>query len=279
MISGGKFYRNPGDPRGGEKLNAFETIIYEKRGKVAWITLNRPQVLNALNNQMREELISALENARDDEDIQIIVITGAGDRAFCAGADINEFSKLTPVDLIKRRGKKRVYELIRDIPKPVIAAVNGYALGGGCELAMACDIIFASENAKFGQPEIRVGVIPGGGGTQILPRLIGEKMAKELIFTGRSVSAQELYRLGMVNRVVPQDKLIEEVNGFIEVLLRRSPVMLALAKMAINKAMETPLSEGLKCENELFAICFSTEDQKEGAKAFLEKREPQYKGR
>ena len=278
MISGGKFYRNPSDP-GGEELNAFETIIYEKRGKVAWITLNRPQVLNALNNQMREELISALENARDDEDIQIIVITGAGDRAFCAGADINEFSKLTPVDLIKRRGKKRVYELIRDIPKPVIAAVNGYALGGGCELAMACDIIFASENAKFGQPEIRVGVIPGGGGTQILPRLIGEKMAKELIFTGRSVSAQELYRLGMVNRVVPQEKLIEEVNGFIEVLLRRSPVMLALAKMAINKAMETPLSEGLKCENELFAICFSTEDQKEGAKAFLEKREPQYKGR
>lgn len=260
-------------------LGSFKTIIYEKKDKVAWITLNRPEVLNAQNDQMREELISALEDARDNENIHVIVITGAGDRAFSAGADISEFPKQTPVDLIKRRGRMRVYELIRNIPKPVIAAVNGYALGGGCELAMACDIIIASENATFGQPEIRVGVIPGGGGTQMLPRLIGEKMAKELIFTGRSIPAQELYRLGMVNRVVPQDKLMNEVNDFVNVLLRRSPVILALAKMAVNKALETPLSEGLKCESELFAMCFGTEDQKEGAKAFLEKRDPQYKGR
>jgi len=260
-------------------MNTFKTIIYEKKNGVAWITLNRPEVLNAQNDQMREELTSALEDARDDDDVSVIVITGAGDQAFSAGADISEFPTRTPVDLIKRRGRMRVIELIRNIPKPVIAAVNGYALGGGCELAMACDIIIASENATFGQPEIRVGVIPGGGGTQMLPQLIGEKMAKELIFTGRSISAQELYRLGMVNRVVPQDRLVKEVNDFVEVLLRRSPIILALAKMATNKAMETPLSEGFRCESELFAMCFSTEDQKEGARAFLEKRQPVYKGK
>ncbi|MEM3731239.1 MAG: enoyl-CoA hydratase-related protein [Candidatus Bathyarchaeia archaeon] len=260
-------------------MSAFKTIIYEKRENVAWITLNRPEVLNAQNDQMREELIQALEDARDDENIYVIVLTGAGDRAFSAGADISEFPKIVPSDLIKRSGKLRHYDLIRSIPKPVIAAVNGYALGGGCELAMACDIIIASENATFGQPEIRVGVIPGGGGTQILPRLVGEKIAKEMIFTGKSITAQEAYRLGMINKVVPKEKLLEEVNNLVGELLKRSPIILALAKLAVNKALETTLTEGLKCETDLFKLCFSTEDQKEASKAFLEKRQPILKGR
>jgi len=257
----------------------FKTIIYEKKENVAWITLNRPEVLNAQNNQMREELVQALEDARNDEDIRVIVLTGAGDRAFSAGADISEFPKLAPSDFIKRTGRIRPYDIIRSIPKPVIAAVNGYALGGGCELAMACDIVIASENATFGQPEIRVGVIPGGGGTQILPRLIGEKMAKELIFTGKTITAQEAYRLGMINKVVPKDKLTEEVNSFVGELLKRSPIILALAKIAVNRAMETNFNEGLKCEADLFELCFSTEDQKEASKAFIEKRQPVFKGR
>jgi enoyl-CoA hydratase/carnithine racemase len=257
----------------------FKTIVYEKKDNVAWITLNRPEVLNAQNNQMREELVQALEDARDDENIRIIVITGAGDRAFSAGADISEFPKLAPSDFIKRVGRLRHYDLIRSIPKPVIAAVNGYALGGGCELAMACDIIIASENATFGQPEIRVGVIPGGGGTQLLPRLVGEKIAKEMIFTGKTITAQEAYRLGMINKVVPKEKLIEEVNVLIGELLKRSPIILALAKIAVNRAMETNLNEGLKSETDLFELCFSTEDQKEASKAFLEKRQPIFKGR
>ncbi|MEM1578732.1 MAG: enoyl-CoA hydratase-related protein [Archaeoglobaceae archaeon] len=257
----------------------FKTIIYDKKDNTAWITLNRPEVLNAQNDQMRKELIQALEDARIDENVRVIVITGAGERAFSAGADISEFPNWYPADLLKRSGTLRVYDLIRSIPKPVIAAVNGYALGGGCELAMACDIIIAAENAVFGQPEIRVGVIPGGGGTQILPRLIGEKMAKEIIFTGRSITAQEAYRLGMINRVVPKEKLMEEVKSIVKELLKRSPVLLAIAKIAVNKAMETPLTEGLKCESELFALCFGTEDQKELSKAFLEKREPVIKGK
>jgi enoyl-CoA hydratase len=262
-----------------KNLSEFKTIIYEKKENVAWITLNRPEVLNAQNDQMREELVRAFQDARDDENVRVIVLTGAGDRAFSAGADISEFPKLAPSDYIKRSGRLRPYDIVRSIPKPVIAAVNGYALGGGCELAMACDIIIASENATFGQPEIRVGVIPGGGGTQMLPRLIGEKMAKELIFTGKSITAQEAYRLGLVNKVVPKEKLMEEVNSLVGELLKRSPIILALAKIAVNKAMETTLTEGLRCEIDLFELCFSTEDQKEASKAFLEKRQPVFKGR
>jgi enoyl-CoA hydratase/carnithine racemase len=256
----------------------FQTIIYEKKNNVAWITLNRPDKLNAQNAQMRAELMQALQDATKDDSIRVIVITGAG-RAFSAGADISEFPALTPADLVKRAEVIRLYELIRNTPKPVIAAVNGLALGGGCELAMACDIIIASEDAQFGQPEVRVGVIPGGGGTQILPRLVGEKIAKEMIFTGKFISAQEAYRLGMINRVVPKEKLMEEVNNLVNELLKQSPIILAFAKMAINRSLETTLSEGLRVESDLFRLCFSTEDQKELSKAFLEKRPPVIKGR
>jgi len=258
----------------------FEAIICEKKENVAWITLNRPEVLNAQNDTLRTELIKAFEEARDDNELYMIVLTGAGDRAFSAGADISEFPSRVLMDVIKqRKGTKTPYELIRQIPKPVIAMVNGLALGGGCELAMACDIIIASENARFGQPEISVGIIPGGGGTQILPRLVGEKKAKELVLTGDFISADEALRLGLVNKVVPKEKLKEAVEELITKLKSKSPVILQFAKLAVNKSLETPLSVGLAAEGDLFAMCFGTEDQKEGARAFLEKRKPQYKGK
>lgn len=256
------------------------TISYDKKENVAWITLNQPDVLNAQNETLLSELNSALEQANEDDEAYIIVLTGAGDRAFSAGGDIREFIHWSPIDHIKKfKGVKRAYELIREIPKPVIAMVNGLALGGGCELAMACDIIIASENARFGQPEINVGVIPGGGGTQMLPRLIGEKKAKELIFTGEFISAEEALRLGLVNRVVPKEKLRAAVEELIRKLKSKSPAILRLAKLSINKSLETPLSVGLACEMDFFAMCCGTEDQKEGARAFLEKRKPIYLGR
>ncbi|MFC1963272.1 enoyl-CoA hydratase/isomerase family protein, partial [Chloroflexota bacterium] len=245
----------------------------------AWITLNRPEVMNAQSMQLRRELVQVLEMTRLDDEIYVVVITGAGDKAFSAGADISEFPKLYPADQIKRRGEQTPYEFIRQMPKPVIAMVNGFALGGGCELALACDIVIASDNAQFGQSEIRVGVIPGAGGTQILTRLIGEKKAKELVFTGRAISAEEAVRLGAANQVVPKENLRETVEKLVDTLLKRSPIILKLAKMSVNKALETTLSTGLAYEKDLFAMCFGTEDQKEGARAFLEKRDPVYKGR
>jgi enoyl-CoA hydratase len=258
---------------------AFETIIYEKKDNVAWITLNRPDKLNAQNDTLRSEVIAALEQANSDDEVRVIVITGAGDRAFSAGADIGQFPEWQPLNVIQRsKGARRPYTVIREIPKPVIAMVNGLALGGGCELAMACDIIIASDKARFGQPEINVGVIPGGGGTQILPRLVGEKKAKEMVFTGEFISAEEAWRLGMVNKVVPADKLKEAVEEIIAKLKSKSPAILKLAKIAVNRSLETPLSVGMEIENELFAMCFGTQDQKEGARAFLEKRPPNYKG-
>lgn len=263
-----------------ERKVEFETIIYEKKENVAWITLNRPEVLNAQNETLMAEITSAMEQARDDDEVYVIVLTGAGNRAFSAGADISMFTTWTPIEVIKKfKETKRPYEFIREVPKPVIAMVNGLALGGGCELAMACDIIVASENARFGQPEINVGVIPGGGGTQILPRLVGEKKARELIFTGDFISAEEALKLGLVNRVVPREKLNESVEELIGKLKSKSPAILKLAKLAVNRSLETPLSIGMASEIELFALCFGTEDQKEGSKAFLEKRPPSYTGK
>ncbi|MFH1485951.1 MAG: enoyl-CoA hydratase-related protein [Chloroflexota bacterium] len=260
-------------------MSDAKTVLYEKKDHVAWMTLNRPEVLNAQNDELRRELIEALETARDDDDVYVIVLTGAGDKAFSAGADISEFPSLYPADQLKKRGIKTHYDLIREIPKPVVAMVNGFALGGGCEITLACDIVVASDNSQFGQPEVRVGIIPGGGGTQVLPRLVGEKKAKELVFTSKIITAQEAQQIGLINQVVPKEKLRETVDGIVNAMLKRSPVIMKLAKMAINKSLETTLSTGLACEKDLFAICFGTEDQKEGAKAFLEKRDASYKGR
>jgi len=258
----------------------FETIIYEKKENIAWITLNRPEVLNAQSQAMLNEVTTALEQAKDDDEVWVIVLTGAGDRAFSAGADISEFPAWTPIDVIKKlKGVRRPFEFIREIHKPVIAMVNGFALGGGCELAMACDMIVASENARFGQPEISVGVIPGGGGTQVLARLVGEKKAKELVFTGDFISAEEALRFGLINKVVPKEKLRESVEELVGKLKSKSPAILKFAKLAVNKSLEGSLSVGMASETDLFAACFGTQDQKEGAKAFLEKRAPSYTGR
>ena len=262
--------------------NRFERIIYEKKNHAAWITLNRPEVRNAQDPLTREELTRALKLGRDDNDVYLMVITGAGE-AFCAGGDIVNFPQ-NPVEFMERiglqvHGRKRPIELTREIPKPIIAMVNGLALGAGMELAMACDMIIASEDARFGQPEIRVGLIPGGGGTQVLPRLVGEKKAKELVFTGNIISAEEALRIGLVNRVVSREKLQETVEELVSTLLKRSPIILKFAKMAINKTLEAPLSVGLAYESDLCALCFGTEDLKEGARAFAEKRPPDFKGK
>jgi len=260
----------------------FTRILYEKKDHAAWITLNRPEAKNAQEPIIREELVRALEQGRDDEEVHVMVITGAGE-AFSAGGDIAGFPQ-SPVEFMEKigmqlKGKKRPIEIVREIPKPIIAMVNGLALGAGCELAMACDLIIASETAKFGQPEIRVGLIPGGGGTQMLPRLVGEKKAKELVFTGDMITAEEASRIGLINRVVPKEKLRDVVEELVAVLVRRSPIILKLAKLAVNKSLETPLSVGLAYESDLCALCFSTEDLKEGVKAFMEKRNPNYKGK
>ena len=258
----------------------FETILYDKKDNVAWITFNRPDKLNAQNETLLSEITAALEKANDDDEVHVIVITGAGDRAFSAGADISMLSKWGLIDVIKwTKTTRRPYEFIREIPKPVIAMVNGIAVGGGTEISIACDIIIAAENAQFGQPEISVGLIPGGGGTQMLPRLVGEKKAKELIMTGDFISAEEALQLGLVNKVVPKEKLREAVDEVIGKLKSKSPAILKFAKLAVNKSLETPLSVGVQSEGDLLALCFGTEDQKEGAKAFLEKRPPRYTGR
>jgi enoyl-CoA hydratase len=258
----------------------FETILYEKKDNVAWITLNRPDKRNAQNQILRNEVIAALDDARSDDEVLVIVITGAGDKAFSAGADIGNFLEATAVGVItSNKGVKRIYNFIREIPKPVIAMVNGMALGGGCELAMSCDIIIASENAIFGQPEISVGVIPGGAGTQMLPRLVGDKKAREMIFTGDPIPAQEALMWGLINKVVPADKLRETVEEIIKKLKSKSPAIMKFAKLSVNKSLDTPLSVGIECEAELFAMCFGTQDQKEGAKAFFEKRPPKYTGK
>ena len=256
-----------------------KNILYEKHNGIAKISINRPDKRNILNIETRRELKGSLEDARADKNVKVIILTGTGG-TFCAGADLNEFKDLSPTEAREYLQLSRsVSNTIENMEKPVICVIDGYALGGGCELALACDMIIASERSKFGQPEIRIGLIPGGGATQRLPRLIGVRKAKELILTGDIISANEAEELGLVNRVVPADKLDETVNELLEKLLSKSPVMLGLAKSSINKCMELGLANGLSYELEMFALCFSTEDQKEGVKAFLEKRKPQFKGK
>ena len=264
------------------EASEFKRIIYEEKDGVAWITLNNPERYNALDYEMRKELIEALKKASNNEDIRVVVIKGSG-KAFCAGGDIRSFAEWTPQDALKFMKEVGtalvISKVIRDMPKPVIALVHGYCLGAGFELAQSCDLIIASEDALFGQPEVKVGLIPGGGGTQRLPRLVGEKKAKEIIFTGRMVPASELEKLGLVNKVVTQDKLLETVNEYIEKIKSRSPVIIAAAKDAINASLNMSLDEGFLYEAQVFSRLFSTEDQKEGARAFLEKRKPVWKGK
>ena len=258
---------------------SYETLIVERRHRVALMTINRPEKRNALNIQTRREGAAALEELREDESIGVVVITGAGDKAFIAGADIAEFAGRTAITQRDVMLGRSLFTAIDAFPKPVIAMVNGYCLGGGCELALACDIRIASEKASFGQPEINLGIIPGGGGTQRLTRLIGEGKAMELILTGDIIDAQTALTLGLVNMVVPAGDLEAKTMEMANRIAEKSPIALRMAKEAVKIASRSNLDEGLRREVDLFALCFSSEDKDEGVKAFLEKRKPAFKGR
>src|SRR5713101_5828833 len=259
---------------------SLENVSYAKKGAIAYVTLNRPKVLNALNKKTWEDLKSAFEDARDDAAVRGVILTGAGDKAFIAGADISELAQISAVEAEKSSTfGQGVLDLIENLGKPVIAAVSGFALGGGCETAMACTIRIAAENAKFGQPEVKLGVMPGGGGTQRLPRLIGKGRALQLILSGDIISAQEAYRIGLVNEVVPNDSLMARAEVILKQINSNAPQSVKFSIEAVNKGMETSLSEGLLLEASLFAICAATEDKKEGTSAFLAKRAPKFQGR
>lgn len=258
----------------------FKNTLYEKSAGTANITINRPQALNALNKETILEISLRIADARQDENIKVIVITGAGDRAFCAGADLNMMKDINAYKgmRLSQIGQKLTKE-IEELEKPVIAAINGYALGGGLELAMACDLRIASENAKLGQPEVNVGLIPGWGGTQRLPQFVGKGKAKEMIFTGKRIDAKTAEQLGLVNKVVPLEQLKSTVEKLASELMNKPPIAIELAKQLIDSSIETDLKVGLKNEAEAFGILTSTEDLTEGVTAFLEKRKPQYKGK
>jgi enoyl-CoA hydratase/carnithine racemase len=258
----------------------LENLLYEKKGPIAYVTLNRPRVLNALNQRTWENLRTAFEDAREDAQVRGVILTGAGDKAFIAGADISELAHVTAVEAEKSSSYgQAVLNLIENLGKPVIAAVNGFALGGGCETAMACTIRVASEHAKFGQPEVTLGLIPGGGGTQRLPRLIGKGRALQIILSGEMISAQEAFRIGLVNEVVPAAELITRAEAILKRIFSNAPVAVKYSLEAVNKGMETSQAEGLSLEASLFGLCAGTEDKKEGTQAFLQKRPPQFQGR
>jgi enoyl-CoA hydratase len=258
----------------------LKNVLYEKKGAIAYVTLNRPKVLNALNQQTWEDLRAAFEDARDDTAVRGVILTGAGDKAFIAGADISELANVTAVEAQNSSSYgQEVLDFIEDLGKPVVAAVNGFALGGGCETAMACTIRVASENAKFGQPEVKLGVIPGGGGTQRLPRLVGKGRALQLILSGEMIDAQEAYRIGLVNEVVPAADLITRAEAILKQIFANAPIAVKFALESVNKGLETNLADGLSLEAALFGLCAGTEDKKEGTQAFLQKRAAQFQGR
>lgn len=257
----------------------YETISVEKRDKVAVITINRPDKLNALNKTVHAEGVAALDELRKDDSVRVVVITGAGEKSFVAGADISEFAGQTPVTQRNLFHEKTFFNSIDVFPKPVIAMINGFCLGGGCELALACDIRVASENARFGQPEINLGIMPGGGGTQRLTRLIGEGRAMEIILTGDMIDAPTALQFGLVNHVYPLAELEAETMKLAGKIAEKAPIALQLSKEAVKFASKSNLDEGLRREVDLFAICFSTEDKQEGVSAFLEKRKPNFQGK
>ncbi|MCC7292256.1 MAG: enoyl-CoA hydratase/isomerase family protein [Phycisphaerales bacterium] len=251
-------------------------LLISTDGPVARVTLNRPKQLNALNLQLMQELVAALEAFDADEAIRVIVLAGS-ERAFAAGADVHDMAGSTVVEQVQRNQFAR-WERIRRIRKPIIAAVSGFCLGGGCELAMHCDLIIASETAQFGQPEINLGVMPGAGGTQRLTRAVGKAAAMDVILTGRFLTAQEALAAGVVSRVVPKEHFLSEAMKVARQIAEKAPLAVRFAKEAVLKAHETPLSEGLEYERKLFYLLFATEDQKEGMKAFIEKRSPTFRG-
>jgi enoyl-CoA hydratase/carnithine racemase len=259
---------------------AFANVLYEKKGSIAYVTVNRPKVLNALNTPTWTDIFAAFEAAKADTSVLGVILTGAGDKAFIAGADISELANVGSYDAEESsRFGQSVLDFIEDLGKPVVAAINGFALGGGCETAMSCTIRIAAEHAKFGQPEVKLGLLPGGGGTQRLPRLVGKGRALQLILTGETISAQEAYRIGLVNEVVSAAGLIERAETILNQIAANAPIAVKLSLMAVNRGAETSQSEGLALEASYFGICAATQDKKEGTSAFLEKRAPQFHGR
>ena len=257
-----------------------QTLEYGVTDGVALITLNRPKALNAINQVMIRELHQVLDQAEEDQTVRVLILTGAGEKAFAAGADITEFQHIGPLEALRSsQAFQALFNRIEHLKKPVFAAVNGYALGAGCELALACDIIFASDQARFGQPEINLGFIPGGGGTQRLARLLGRPWAKQLIYTGEMIDAQEASRIGLVNKVFPASELMAEVRKFADKIISKGAVVLELAKRVIDDGHAIHLTAALSLESQAFALCFGTEDKTEGVNAFLEKRQPHFKGR
>lgn len=258
----------------------YRYLLYNKEGGIGTVIVNRPEVLNALSQSVYAELNGLFKEIEEDDEVHVVILTGSGEKAFIAGADI---AAMQPMNSTGVRGfidiARKAFDRVHTLSKPVIAAINGFALGGGCELAMCCDLRIASENAKFGQPEIGLGIIPGGGGTQRLSRLVGETRAKELIYTGDIIDAHTACSIGLINKVVSSDDLISEANALAKKMVAKSSVILSFAKKVINGGMNVDLSSGLDLEAECFALCFSTEDQKEGMTAFLEKRKPAFKGR
>jgi enoyl-CoA hydratase len=260
-------------------MSEYQTITVERRGKVAVLTINRPDKLNALNKTVHAEGIQALDQIRHDDSVRVLVITGMGEKSFIAGADISEFAGQTPVSQRDLFHERSFFNSLDTFPKPVIAMVNGFCLGGGCELALACDLRMASEKAKFSQPEINLGIMPGGGGTQRLTRLIGEGRSMEMILTGDMIDAETALRFGLVNHVYPAAELEAKTMELAANIAEKAPIALQLAKEAVKFASRSNLDEGLRREVDLFALCFSTEDKTEGVAAFLEKRKPVFTGK
>lgn len=258
---------------------AYENIIFEAEGSIAKITFNRPKALNALNQALLGEFAEALGEIEKNEEIKVLVLTGSGDKAFVAGADITEINKLSPLEakFFCKKGHDAI-SMLQELPIPVIAAVNGFALGGGSEMALACDFIYAADSAKFGLPEITLGIIPGFGGTQRLPRVIGPNLAKEMIFTGKMISAEEAKAYGMVNKVVPLEELMDSVMKTAKSIAAKGRVSLRAAKYAVNTGLDVDLTTGRKVEIDSFALCIESQDSKEGTSAFMEKRKAEFKG-
>ena len=261
-------------------MTEFQNIKLEKKNQIAYITIDRPKVLNALNMATMQEIKQAFADAKQDVDVRVVILTGAGEKAFVAGADIGELSQHTPVSAKEYTHQgQAILDAIENLGKPVMACINGFALGGGCELAMACTLRLASENAKLGQPEVKLGLIPGYGGTQRLPRLVGKGVAMQLVLTGEMISAQEAHRIGLVNEVVPAGELIARAEAIAAKIIANAPLAIQYAIEAVNHGLDLTLADGLFLEATLFGVCCSTEDKNEGTKAFLEKRPAQFKGK
>jgi len=258
----------------------YENILLEKKNWIAYVTINRPKVLNALNSATIEELRSVFHEVKSDDSVRVVILTGAGEKAFVAGADINELATQDAVSGKKYalRGQN-VFNLIENLGKPVIACINGFALGGGCELALACTMRLASENAKLGQPEVKLGILPGYGGSQRLPRLVGKGVAMQHILTGEMITAQEALRIGLVNEVTAATDLIPRAEAIAAKIIANGPLAVQYAMEAVNKGVEMTLAEGLFLEATLFGVCCATEDKKEGTAAFLEKRAAKFEGK